>query len=648
MDEFAIVRGLLLRATRGLAGTAAPAKALLEWAQRHQQWIAGSEDRLSWQGLLAALDAGRTEQVLPHALRQARALAGALGLDRTDGALLAQCVAVDRCPRVAELITLLGDLRFDLPGLLAELAGVDAHALRRASVFRLGLARMVAGRRGRVEIEIGWTLEKLLDRGDDSEAGLIEAVVGRRQAARLTPADYPGREAVIDLLVRMISGAVRESAAGVNILIHGPPGTGKTELARTVAAQAGATLFSVGEADDDGKEPSRWDRVDAIMLAQKVLAGRGDCALLFDEMEDFIGESAPAEGGWFTRREGSKVFVNRMVETNPVPVIWTTNAIGNVDRAIVRRMSYVLELGLPRRRAGQQMLDRIAGDEGVALGGDVAALVARAPEAATVLRVAARAAKLGGEPGDALAVAQSLTDALTGGGATVPEPGRADFDLVECDQDIAAIFARIAAPGAPRDVSLLLTGPPGTGKTALAHRLADALDRPLLVKRGSDLLSKWVGGTEKAIAWAFEEARDDEAVLFFDEVDSLLFDRTTAGQHWELSQVNELLTWLDRHPLPFVAATNHARRLDPAAMRRFVFKLELLPLGRERSARAFERFFDMPAPGSLAEVAGLTPGDFAVVKRQLRFAPAASAAAIVERLRAEADAKPGGSGRLGF
>jgi SpoVK/Ycf46/Vps4 family AAA+-type ATPase len=100
--------------------------------------------------------------------------------------------------------------------------------------------------------------------------------------------------------------------------------------------------------------------------------------------------------------------------------------------------------------------------------------------------------------------------------------------------------------------------------------------------------------------------------------------------------------------LPFVAATNYPGRLDPAALRRFVFKIELRPFGPEGAAKAFERFFAMAPPAELREVANLTAGDFAVVRRQLRFAEAVGAGAIVDRLRAEAAAKPGQAGRLGF
>ena len=72
---------------------------------------------------------------------------------------------------------------------------------------------------------------------------------------------------------------------------------------------------------------------------------------------------------------------------------------------------------------------------------------------------------------------------------------------------------------------------------------------PVVQKRASDLLDPFVGGTERNIADAFAEARDTNAFLVFDEADSLLLERADAMRSWEISQVNEMLTWMEQHTL---------------------------------------------------------------------------------------------------
>lgn len=653
MDEFSIVRGLVLRIGQHIAARSALALALAEWVGPHLPWLLGDEaqEAPEWVDVCARIKAVDRRDEPSHALAIAGELGGLLGFADFDARLMAVMISAERLPRVRALLEIATRNGHDLPALLGELAGADVAAaegaVRQSPVLRLGLIGFELARDGLLQVDLRWQLQRLLDRAPSMGGDLLAMLVGARQQARLGLDDFE-HVADADFLRRLLTGALANRATGINILIHGPPGTGKTEFALALAAAVGAPLHAVGEADDDGDEPSRWDRVHALQLAQKALSGQSGAAiLLFDEMEDLIGDTERGSGDWMNRRQGSKVFVNRMLETNSLPVIWTTNALGNIDDAILRRMSFVLHMGHPPHRVAMRMARRIACDEGVTHGPAIAALIDAAPEAGSVLRVAARMSRLADEADGGARAAGSLVRALRSGQMPLAADEAIDLDLFETDRPLAALFDAVAAGGAS-DVSLLLSGPPGTGKTALAHHFARALDRPLLVKRASDLLSKWVGETEKAIADAFDEARRREGVLLFDEADSLLFDRRQARSSWEVGQINELLTWLDRHPLPVVAATNHPDQLDPASLRRFVFKLNLRPLGPERLARAFRQRFGIAPPSGLTSLRNLTPGDFAVVARQLRHAPAHDAEEILVRLRDESMAKNSGGSRMGF
>jgi SpoVK/Ycf46/Vps4 family AAA+-type ATPase len=177
------------------------------------------------------------------------------------------------------------------------------------------------------------------------------------------------------------------------------------------------------------------------------------------------------------------------------------------------------------------------------------------------------------------------------------------------------------------NATMCFYGLPGTGKTALAEYLAKELDRPLLAKRASDILSKWVGGSEKNIANMFLEAETEGAILFLDEADSLLRNRETASLSWEVSQVNELLQQMEKFNGIFICATNLFADLDAAALRRFTFKISYKAMTPQQRTRMFvqealqgdESLLDAYSLSRLNRLDSLVPGDFAVVKRQSRM-----------------------------
>ena len=461
-----------------------------------------------------------------------------------------------------------------------------------------------------------------------------------------------------DHLERLLKGALRSGRKGVNVLVHGPPGTGKTELCKIMAARLEAPLYSVGESDADGGEPSRHERMQELRLAQRLLAGDRRSILLFDEMEDLLSGSegvlaALFGSSRFPRRlaEGSKVFMNRLLEETPVPVLWTSNAARGTSPVLLRRMMFALELRQPPPRVRARIWARQLVHHGIESAEEDAHALARefdvTPGVAAGVTAAARLG--GGTIADVRRGVRGLARVLSGDTPpTQRTPEKYDPALIRADVDPVQLADRLVEGGA-RHFSLCLQGPPGTGKSAFARHLADRLGLEVIQKRASDLMSMWVGGTEKAIAAAFTEARDAEAFLVFDEADSLLADRRLAQRSWEVSQVNEMLTWMESHPFPFACTTNFGERLDPATLRRFTFKIALDYLSSEQARAAFRTYFGIAVPTDVGGLPNLTPADFAVVHRKAEILDCLKdPRTLVRMLREESEAKAVGPRTIGF
>ena len=477
-------------------------------------------------------------------------------------------------------------------------------------------------------------------------------------SAELEWTDFDHVAAGRDHVERLIRGALRTGERGVNVLIYGPPGTGKTQFCRTLAEQLGTTLYSVGEADGEGREPTRDERLQELRLAQRILGDGRNSILLFDEMEDLLSAD-PSMFPWFTgrsrarkrRADGSKVFMNRMLEQTPVPMLWTTNSARQTCPTVLRRMMYALELRQPSPRVRARIWSRQLDRQGIPSGaGDAQALAREFDVTPGVAAGATAAARLidGGDISTVRHGVHSLSRLLHG--EKPPKGAHKLFDpgLIRADTDPIELTDRLAEQGARR-FTLCLQGPPGTGKSVFVRHLAERIGLEVVQKRASDLMSMWVGETEKAVAKAFAEARAQEHFLVFDEADSLLADRRFAHRSWEISQVNEMLTWMEHHPLPFACTTNYVEHLDPATLRRFDFKIALDYLAPEQAMGAFRTFFALEPPIEVRALAALTPGDFAVVRRRAEIlGKLGEAESLVHMLRAECDAKPDRPRPIGF
>jgi hypothetical protein len=216
--------------------------------------------------------------------------------------------------------------------------------------------------------------------------------------------------------------------------------------------------------------------------------------------------------------------------------------------------------------------------------------------------------------------------------------------LMNTDVDLESLTRQLLA-GGMTGFSLCLFGATGTGKSDFARYLAGKMKLEVLHKRASDLIDRYSGETEKAIAAAFQEARSKKKFLIFDEADSFLLDRRQAHHFWEVREVNEMLTWMEDHPYPFACTTNFMDRLDPASLRRFTFKVKFDYLTIDQARLAFSHFFGQDFELKLE---ALTPGDFAVVARRAAIMGLTDPAELIEMLAREQEAKGIKSTVMGF
>ena len=122
--------------------------------------------------------------------------------------------------------------------------------------------------------------------------------------------------------------------------------------------------------------------------------------------------------------------------------------------------------------------------------------------------------------------------------------------------------------------SMLIYGPPGTGKTMITESIASVLGKNLIRLDNAQLQSNIPGQTEKNISKAFQQAKDDDAVIMLDECDSILHNRDMVGAILG-AEINHFLTELERFDGVVVLTTNRLHRLDEALQRRIIAKIEL-------------------------------------------------------------------------
>ncbi|HET7488867.1 MAG TPA: AAA family ATPase [Acidimicrobiales bacterium] len=467
-------------------------------------------------------------------------------------------------------------------------------------------------------------------------------------------ADVGGMEAVKTELSDTLGPVLADPAQAVRyritwngVLLHGPPGTGKSFLARAAAGEFGCSLVEVDTADlvssDRGGGPARVER--AFATAARHLP----CVLVLDELDSVAADRADATDPG----EGSTVLtqlLQSIEEWRKEPrlvVMATTNAVDELDPAVTRpgRFDRHVRVDLPDHAGRVAVLRAALRDRPLQATIDldtIARRTARQTPAslAQLVELAALAAfRQSSGTGRIVQISyEHLDDALEQrGGKDRPTVEEWSWERLVLDERVLAELRQVqeliedpekaAAYGVDPPSGLLLVGPPGTGKTTIAKVLAAEAACSFYPVTASDLTSKWVGESERAVARLFRRARANcPSIVFLDEVDAIGAGRGQLSAYDR--QLDQLLAEMDgistTPGVYVVGATNRPQSVDPALRRggRLSRTIELPLPGVDQRRRLLEQLtasmplVDVDLAALAADTEGLSGADLKALLQQ--------------------------------
>lgn len=404
------------------------------------------------------------------------------------------------------------------------------------------------------------------------------------------------------------------------VLLHGPPGSGKTKLAHAIAGTTGVPFFKVA-ATEIVSGMSGESEAKIRQLFQAAIAAAP--SLIFLDEVDSITPKRDSAGREMERRIVAQLLTCMdEIQKTHVVVLGATNRPDALDPALRRagRFDREITMGIPDEAARAKILEkmikgmRLAEDLDLKLlakqtpgfvGADLSALTKEAALGAVCRAFAgldeSRLAAAGDDQKDAKPSPYSAEDmahlavemrdfhealgkvqpsSRREGFTTIPDVKwadvgalqdvRADMEAAVCEPIRKAELFRELGLTVP--VGVLLFGPPGCGKTLLAKATANASGANFIAIKGPELLNKYVGESERAVRLVFQRAMSSSpCVIFFDELDALVPRRSAEGTSSAERVVNQMLTEMDgvhsRSQVYVIAATNRPDIVDPAMLR---------------------------------------------------------------------------------
>ena len=461
---------------------------------------------------------------------------------------------------------------------------------------------------------------------------VLKGMLHPEPSSRLAMRHFP--DALVSDMRLFLNKASISRLPGINVLLHGAPGVGKTELARLLVEHCQSRLLAVKAKTFSTRRGDKSDALDTginsgamrlqYLKLVSTLVANSDSTLLIDECEDvFLHNHAQAL---------PKELLHNILESNPIPCIWITNHISVIQESILRRFTFVYQIPELSQAAQLELVDEAFKGLRVSKSFKTEFSKTHNLSPASITQIGDVASRLTYKNKDAERFITDLADEyaialdkqVTNNTYRTEIPF--DINMVNIKGEGENNTLRNIQQNMQHqpDVRVLLFGPPGTGKTSFVHHLAESTDCELKHVRCSDILDKYVGESEQKVKRLFRDASQEQAIILLDEVDSLLMSRSRLNATHEVQLVNEFLTQIECYRYPLFAATNYHERLDSAVLRRFDYKLTLDYLTSRQVIILFLTVTKLKRLSNedkhtLMHLTRLTPGDFAIVERRRRM-----------------------------
>ena len=495
---------------------------------------------------------------------------------------------------------------------------------------------------------IAMETEDLLEKPDLEDEEIKKEMIGPPTSSDLTYEDFAYLGSDLDFAIDLLRNAAQNGVEGINILLDGPTGGGKTELAKVIIAEAGLTGFSVGESEELGSQMASKTissdgmgmgethiegdfrqesakRFSELLRAQTILADDEDSALLLDEIEDLLLKGTDTSKSADT---GSKIAINTFMLRNKRPIVFCGNNPEKFDPSVRNRFTFSIFVDYPPIAVRKKIWEKQLQLQEMKLEDNEVTRLARAYDASPrQITYAIKAAHTADWGVKGIERALPASARITTGLKTNIE----DFSAVSGLYTPALSNISGAARSMPDKLverakaetpfSLLVYGPEGSGLKSITRYLSEGMARNPMEETMLDLRNPTQQQTPAdRVAEAFIKAANSGRFLIINDIEHLSFNPNSRSgwAHEELPQF--FATVARRHPLPFAVTSSRKDLGDelPGYMKAvFSDELKLGRLQPEQIEEAFKAFFGRQMADDIdpSQYGPLVVGDFANVKR---------------------------------